>query len=404
MSNEINFGDLLPPKKDVETFATSDTVVPEFIKRAAYSPDEVMEETIQKDWERLVLGLSDYVLAEQLTEYELRGMGKPVAENYSEYFHDTLKDVKKNRKKSEQKLYKLIPRHSQLEACEFFERVEEQNAKENEARERAMELYPPTGVAKRDTKDDARKGLMKEAAGRCEKCGAELDETATDPLCGTCRGKVNTSEDTGTEKAAAPTWTSPEAQKGSQTNSDAGPCTHCKGDVPPAKGILMANKLFCMKCHDEGHSVPQKSSAPPPMLPAMLKEATCDDHGAPITVEISDVEVKDKGKISVKPNHPETVKDMLDTVDGKKDKEEIDVHLMKEAAAKWKPGQHLYAKYDMAAAYVVYINEDAKTYTIKVDGTMYPSYYAFDDAHDTFDAAKPEDTKDGTWAKSHGLS
>jgi hypothetical protein len=239
-NKEINISDILPPAK-VEKFSTADTVVPQFIKTSAYEAGELMEETIQKDWNRLIDGLSDYVLAEQLTEYELRGIGKPVAENYSEYFHDTLKDVRKNRKKAEQKLFKFIPRHSQLGACEFFEVVEEQCAKEKEARERAIEIYPPCGVEKLERKDVARAGIKKEAA------------------------------------------------------------------------------------------------------------------------------------------------------------------------AKWKAGQRLYCKTltemnKCIFAVIVYVNEDDKTYSIKVSGTMYPTYYAWDDAHATFDAVDKRESQDSDWSKMKGLT
>lgn len=356
-NNELNIGDILPPNKDTaEKFVTADSRVPDFVKQAAYEPQEVMEQTIQEDWNRLIVGLSDYVLAEQLTERELLGMGKPVAENYSEYFSETLKDVKKNRKKAEQKLFKMIPRHSQLEACDFFKEVEEQTEKEKEARERAMEEYPHAGVAKLDRGDNARKGLKKEAAGE--------------------------------------PWTSADAQKGSQTNPEPDACSQCRQEVPARHGVKPDSKTYCQKCHDSGYSIPDNAAAP--AKPAMKKEAEKDE--VPMVVEISNVEVKDKGKISVKPNHPEVVKDMLETV------EEKEESLQKEAASKWKAGQTLRAKNGSTDAHVAYVNEDDKIYVIKVDGTMYPSYYSYKDAHDTFSTVPVEETKDGTWAKSHGLS
>lgn len=287
-NKDINIGDILPPNKDIEKFATADSVVPQFIKTAAYESGEVLEQTIQRDWLRLVEGLNDYVLAEQLTERELLGIGKPVAENYSAYFHDTLKDVKKNRKKAEQRLFKLIPRHSQLEACEFFQTVEEQCAKEQEARERSIAIYPPAGVEKLERKDVARAGIKKEAAEqplpeqeafKCPKCGKDLIRPA-------------------------------------------GSSTHCLcgEDIPPT-----------------------------------FKE------------------------------------------------------LKKEAAGKWEAGQRLYCKISnemnkCAFATVVYVNEDDKTYTIKVSGVMLPSYYAFDDAHKTFDAVDKEESQDSDWAKAKGLT
>lgn len=297
-NNELNIGDLLPPDKNTEQFVTSDSVIPQFVKEAAYTPDETAEQTIQQDWERLVKGLSDYVLAEQLTERELKGMGKPLAENYAAYFHMTLADVKKARKKAEQKLFKLIPRHSQLDTASFFEEVREQNEKETESRERSIEVYPRAGIAK-------------EAA-----------------------------------------WTAPEARPGSMTNTDPGECSKCKCPIEALKGMLLDKNLFCMKCHDSGSSIPPNAKAPRP-LPPVATQATCEG-------------------------------------------------LMKQAAAKWKPGQYLAAKHNGAEACVAYVNEEDKTYIIKVCGTLYPSYYSWEDAHETF-MAKSEDEVDGVERKSRGV-
>ncbi len=347
MENELNIRDILPPKKDApEKFITANDVVPRFLVEASYSPDETLEETIQKDWDRLVKGLSDFVLAEQLTERELQGMGKPLSENYSAYFHETLNDVRKNRKKAEQRLFKLIPRHSQLDACEFFYTIQEQTEKEQEAKERAMELYPPTGT----------KGMKKEATGPSE--------------------------------LPAP----------GPTNQEDAPCSKCGETVPAKQGFLFENSLFCMKCHDAGHSMPAKPVSPPPpapgtlppTMPPMAKEASCEEHGAPIIVEISNVEVKDEGEIAITPCSGDVT--------------EEEAGMKKEASAKWKPGQDLSAKHNGAEACVLYVNEDNKTYIVKVCGTMYPSYYSWEDAHNTFDAVKLEDTKDSPWAKSRGLS
>jgi hypothetical protein len=450
MSNneDINIDDILPPKKDsVEKFVTAETRVPEFLKEAAYSPDETREETIKKDWERLTNGLSDYVLAEQLTEYELRGMGKPVAENYSMYFNTTLKEVRKNRKKAEQRLFKFIPAHSQLDCEAFFNIVHEQNEKEKEARLKSMEkglkkeaaAYcqtcgkeakpgdathdkhtvidlpadpdPKVEEAKRREKMGLKKeasaqpfcyscnkalapeetklheskahsvGVTKEAAGRCQKCGAELVDASNDPLCGNCRGEVNKAQDSGADdamkkeatgphtkmdpkeeeelkkslekvlpkkeeapkepepkKEADAAWTSPEAQQGSQTNPEAVPCTHCKNEIPAKKGLVLLDKPFCMQCHDAGHSTPMNAAAPakPTEMPPMSTST------GPMTSP-----------------------------------------LLKEAS-KWSDGTELEAKHNGARACVVHVNDKDKTYVIKVDGTMYPSYYSFEDAHDTF--------------------
>lgn len=377
MSNdEINISDLLPPNKDVaEKFATSDTVVPGFIKEAAYSPMETQEQSIQKDWERLVEGLSDYVLAEQLTERELVGMGKPLAENYAEYFRETLTEVKKSRKKSEQKLFKMIPRHSQLDTKEFFDTVREQNEKESEARERTIELYPRAGVVKLEVADVARKGLKKEAAPTL-RVGAWV----AGPVPPTLKGKIVSIEAdrvaveyTNGQKAIWPAdsfiartveadWTSPEAQPGSMTNPEPSVCASCKNPVEALKGFLMGDQVYCMPCHDAGHSSPAKPVAPP--LP-----------------------------------NPETLPPTSTSTATK----EACEGLTKEANAKWKAGQNLEAKHNGAEACVAYVNEDDKTYVIRVCGTMYPSYYSFEDAHETFTAKSVEEGPDSVERKSRGV-
>jgi len=310
MSN-INIGDILPPNKDgAEKFATSDSVVPKFIKEAAYSADETRAQTIQRDWERLTMGLSDFVLAEQLTERELVGMGKPVPENYAEYFHTTLGEVKKNRKKAEQRLFNLIPQHSQLDSAAFFEAVHEQNEKEKEARERALELYPKTGVAKLDRSDTARKGLKKEAEAWCMKCG----------------------------KVPAP------------------------GD----------------KAHD-GHEIVDLPADPDPKKEEEKRQQ----------------KMNPKKEASCSCTAENTCNECQMRVDASQDEA-----VYKEAASKWKAGTSLEAKHNGARAHVAYVNDDDKTYIIKVEGTMYPSYYSFDDAHDTFDVVKSKNPVE----KEEGLS
>lgn len=305
----LDISDLLPRREVAENFKTADTSIPEFIKEAAYEPGETQEESIKKDWERLIVGLSDYVLAEQLTEYELRGMGKPVGENYAAYFQETLKSVKKGRKKAEEKLFKFIPKHSQLDSCGFFETVAEQCEKEKEAREKAMEEYPFAGVEKLERKDVARADLKKEAA------------------------------------AVAP-WVGDSATKGMQTNYEAAPCMcqgkcsvgdKCLKDVPPRTGFTTEKFTFCMPCHDAGCSAGHATG--------LLKEA-----------------------------------------------------------AKWQPGQHLRAKWNNADAYVAHVDEQDKIYVIKTDGVMSPSYYSYEDAHDTFTKVAVDETKDGASAQHHGLS
>lgn len=309
----VDISDLFVTKPTETAYKTFETSAPEFLKEASYEPGETMEGIIKRDWDRLINGLSDFVLAEQLTELELRGMGKPVGENYAAYFQETLKDTKKNRKSAEKKLFKLIPRHSQMDACEFFERVEEQTAKEAEAKERVMEEYPPAGVVVLEHKDVARKGLKKEAAD------GDTDEAL---------------------------------------------------DLPPGDPKMME------------------------AVAALAQEA----HAA----GINDA---DGFKKWLEENHQ--IEALAWVVAHTAEAEKM-IHdaagMMKKADKKWDAGQYLRAKHNGADACVAHVDDEGKMYIVKVCGTMSPSYYTFKEAHETFTAVAVDETKDGAWAKSHGLS
>lgn len=81
-------------------------------KEAAYEMGETEEETIRKDYEKHVKSLSNFVLAEKLTELMLRDAGYP--ERFSEVFPKVLKEVERNRERAEKKLLSLIGPHSKL--------------------------------------------------------------------------------------------------------------------------------------------------------------------------------------------------------------------------------------------------------------------------------------------------
>lgn len=119
-----------------ESFVDKDSVVPPFLKEAAYTMGETLEQTIALDWDLRASALSDFVLAEQITEWSLQNNGEP--EKYAAAFQENLDKVHKNRKKAEQELLKLVPRHSQLGVEDFFKRIKEQAEKENEAKARSL--------------------------------------------------------------------------------------------------------------------------------------------------------------------------------------------------------------------------------------------------------------------------
>lgn len=375
----VDISDLFVKKPEETSYKTFETSAPEFLKEAAYEPGEIMESTIAKDWNYRINGLSDFVLAEQLTELELREMGKPVGENYAAYFQETLKDVKKNRKNAEKKLFKLIPRHSQLDSREFFERVDEQAAKEAEAKERSMEVYPPAGVAKLEHKDVARKGLKKEAA----------DEA---PSEGEMPGIEKSVEEVLAPQAEDPKMAEAVAELAQQAH---------------AAGVNDVDRL--KKWLEENHQVEALAwvVAHSPEAEKMIHDAAGmeKEAAAPTTLE----HAKDPN-LNYDPAKCSTCQKDVEAKKGRKRGDKIlcdpcyDKGMEKEASAKWQAGQYLRAKHNDADACVANVDQESKIYIIKVCGTMSPSYYTFEEAYETFTAVDVDETKDGDWAKSHGLS
>jgi predicted nucleic acid-binding Zn-ribbon protein len=304
-------------------------------------------------------------------------------------------------------------------------------AKEQEARERAVEVYPPAGVEKLERNDVARAGLKKEAAKECSKCGkvyAEGEEVHTPDSPECQKYFAQAAEDAKKaladvipplEKKAgdsilppkpdimtAPSKL-PESSKQLQTNEAAAKCGSCNVDVEPRKGFAIGNKVFCMPCHDKGHDMGMPKTAED--LKQHLEKDVAYftekiDHHKKVVQDLKDQLSKADGNDALKKTLDDQIKD--NTADIAAMEKEIAERqsMKKEAAAKWKPGQHLLAKYNLCAASVVYVNEDDKIYVIKVEGTMYPSYYCFEDAYETFDAIKAEESKDSEWAKAHGVT
>ena len=303
------FGENEEAPKDNST--NLDKSVPGFLKEAAYTYDETIEETIEKDWHRLIDGLSDYVLAEQISEREMADKKLGYIEHYAEHFQKTLKDVVKNRKKAEDRLYKMMPRHSQLDSREFFDRIHEQNDKEKEAEAKALEYYPPAGIDK-----NKNEGMKKIAAD---------GDICLDASCADC--------------------------------------------------------LDATDAYADKHGVTH-----------FPKEAMGDDEGVCKMCDQGSHEHCSGGQCTCHCNKTESSLKKEAKARGKK--------------AKWSPGQELKAKREGCGctAVVVYVNEEKKTYTVKVDGTMYPSYYAWEDAHETFDKINEEDSKNAPEAKARGVS
>jgi hypothetical protein len=96
-------------------------------KQAAYENGDTVEDTIKKDYDLHVESLSDYVLAEMLTEYTLQGQGLP--ERWNDEHQKQAKYVKNNRKEAESKLLKLVGEHTAIDWKAAFKRFEETELK-----------------------------------------------------------------------------------------------------------------------------------------------------------------------------------------------------------------------------------------------------------------------------------
>jgi len=174
------------------------------------------------------------------------------------------------------------------------------------------------------------------------------------------------------------------------------PCAKCTTPTDASNPYMG----LCAKCHDAGaaspvappevNTAPAAPAAGVPVLPkpeGLMKEAA--ERICEKCKKFTD------GLSASKCECPS------DAVGGTDHKDEvIQVHLMKEAASKWKGGQELIAKHNGASACVAYVDEADKIYIIKVCGTMSPSYYTYQEAHEIFKATKEDESK---WAKSHGV-
>lgn len=95
------------------------SLVAELEKQAgAYQLGETEEQTIRKSYETQVKTVSDFALAEMLTEKHLYGRG--IQENWHLEFPTTLEQVRKNRKKAEKELMDHKTLHSMVDRMKFL--------------------------------------------------------------------------------------------------------------------------------------------------------------------------------------------------------------------------------------------------------------------------------------------
>jgi hypothetical protein len=106
------------------------------VKLAAYTLGDDMKETIEKDYELAVSGMSDYNIAEMLTELACDS-GETMLEAADELHAKNVEYVKKNRSAAEGKLLKAVGEHTLVDWKEAFKKF--RNAKPYKIDEK--ELY-----------------------------------------------------------------------------------------------------------------------------------------------------------------------------------------------------------------------------------------------------------------------
>lgn len=106
------------------------------VKLAAYTLGDDMKETIEKDYELAVGGMSDYNIAEMLTELACDS-GETMLEAADELHAKNVDYVKGNRAAAEKKLLKAVGEHTLVDWKEAFKKF--RNAKPYEIKEK--ELY-----------------------------------------------------------------------------------------------------------------------------------------------------------------------------------------------------------------------------------------------------------------------
>jgi len=119
-------------KKDQFVKNTKDNWLFNFLKKVGSTSKSAYEtflhdtvtdlaQQIQNDKKRQLKAISDSNLTHLITELELQGKG--LAEKYSEYYPKILKIVQKNRKKAEERLLQLLPKHNLIEKQEQGRKV-----------------------------------------------------------------------------------------------------------------------------------------------------------------------------------------------------------------------------------------------------------------------------------------
>lgn len=177
-------------------------------KTAAFEKGDTQKQTIEKDYELKVKGLSDYNLAEMIAEYEC--MEKGVATlSHNEYKEDALKSVKSGRDASEKKLLKFLGDHTLLDWKKSFKEMEKSEVKEaaekdlySEWKESKMawesktkfdatsdkeKLEQMDGVGKEEEKGQVGKEAAKTEFVKCPNCDSKTARKVGDKVtCVTC--------------------------------------------------------------------------------------------------------------------------------------------------------------------------------------------------------------------------
>lgn len=149
-----------------------DSLVSELEKKAgAYEIGDSEANTSAKSHESQIKALSNFAMAEYLTEFRLKGQG--VAERWSSTFPEVLQEVQKSRKKCEQELLEFIPLPAVIDRMKFLSEVMKGEFEPTESKNLYGELFEAKG---KQTWESAKNSWKDEVKSEKEKYANQMPE------------------------------------------------------------------------------------------------------------------------------------------------------------------------------------------------------------------------------------
>jgi hypothetical protein len=197
-------------------------------KIAAYEKGDTREETIEKDYEIKVKGLSDYNLAEMIAEYECIEKGVATL-SHNEYKEDAMKSVASGRDAAEKKLVKFLGNHTLVDWKKSFKELEDSEVKHAAEKDLYSEWKEGKMAWESKTKFDAT--TDKEKLEQMEGVGKEEE-----------KGQVG-KEASKTEFVKCPTCDSKTARKHEDGSITCVTCGHGKKDKEASLKVKAASPV-----------------------------------------------------------------------------------------------------------------------------------------------------------------